>query len=602
MHLKLLLSRGLLIVIAILLIVMAIRNREQVKNTVSKFFTELTHPLNLAIFRIVIFVTLIKFINIPRIVWFSQMPEQLQFLPGNLGWVFNYLPVNAEVAKVTSILMLVFCFTGAIGLFSRTSALLVTILGFYVLGIPQLWGKVNHYNHLLWFPAILAVSRCGDFFSVDAVVAAWKRADRGIVNPPTASRIYTLPLRFVWLLMGVIYFFPGFWKFWNSGYQWAWSDNLTFQMYRKWLELDGWTPIFRIDQYPLLNRTSGLWTIAWEISFVFLIFLPKWRPFAVLMGLFFHNMTQLFMRISFWTLQACYVAFFNWHKIFGNIGRWLFPQPMYVIYDGNCQLCRRTIASIRVFDIFRRINYVNALDDETLKNFDLLWLEPHSILQDMHTVVGKKSWRGFSAYRVLSRRLPVFWLILPLMYLPPIPKIGDRIYRQVADSRTCSIVKTPLNNQTTVSSKFGKGIDLRKIITVGILFLFLSIFYGIKMETVAWPFSCYPTFSWVQGERQEFLEVVPINASGEVIPFSKEIVKKHLSPPRFDSLVKKLIGSNEPNKNSPQLQAFWQLFARNDPSLQQAKLIKFYRVQLWLSPERQSENPINKELYYQLKL
>ena len=116
---KLLLSRGLLIIIAILLIVMAIRNREQIKNTVSKFFTESTHPLNLAVFRIVIFVTLILFINVSTIVWFSQMPEQLQFLPGNLGWVFNYLPINAEIAKVTSILMLAFCFTGAIGLFSR---------------------------------------------------------------------------------------------------------------------------------------------------------------------------------------------------------------------------------------------------------------------------------------------------------------------------------------------------------------------------------------------------------------------------------------------------------------------------------------------------
>ena len=602
MDLKLLLSRGLLIIIAILLIVMAIRNREQIKNTVSKFFTESTHPLNLAVFRIVIFVTLILFINVSTIVWFSQMPEQLQFLPGNLGWVFNYLPINAEIAKVTSILMLVFCFTGAIGLFSRTSALLATILGFYVLGIPQLWGKVNHYNHLLWFVAILAVSRCGDVFSVDAVIAAWKRADRGIVNPPTASRIYTLPLRFVWLLMGVMYFFPGFWKVWNVGYQWAWSDNLTFHMYRKWLELDGWTPIFRIDQYPLLNRTSGLWTIVWELSFIFLLFLPKWRPFAVLMGLFFHNMTQLFMRISFWTLQVCYVAFFDWYKIFGFIGRWLFPQSMYVIYDGNCQLCRRTIASIRVFDIFGRINYVNALDDEALKNCDLLWLEPHSILQDMHTVVGKKSWRGFSAYRVLSRRLPIFWSILPLMYLPPIPKIGDRIYRRVADYRSCSIVKTPLKDRTTDSDRFGRRINSRGIITVGILFLFLSVFYGIKMETVAWPFSCYPTFSWRQAPHQKFLEVVPLNSSGEVIPFSKAIVKQHLSPPRFESLVKKLVNIDDPSESNSRLQALWQLLARNDPRLQQAALVKFYRVKLWLSPERQQENPTDKELYYQLKL
>ena len=599
---KLLLSRVFLIVIAILLMVLAIRKRAQVKDTVNKFFTESTHPLNLAVFRIVIFITLIQLINVPKIVWFSQMPEQLLSLPGNLGWLFNYLPINANVALVTSVLMLVFCFTGAIGLFSRTSALLATILGFYVLGLPQLWGKVSHYNHLLWFLAILAVSRCGDFLSVDAIVSAWKRADRSTVNPPSSSKIYALPLRFVWLLMGVMYFFPGFWKLWRSGYQWAWSDNLIFHMYKKWFELDGWTPIFRIDHYPLLNKTSGLWTIVWEISFIFLILLPKWRFFAVFMGLFFHNMTQLFMRISFWRLQVCYVAFFDWYGILHRLGRWLFPQPMYVVYDGNCKICRRTIASVRVFDIFGRITYVNALEHKTLQNLDLVWLESDALLKDMHTVVGKKYWRGFSAYRVLSRRLPILWLILPLMYLWPIPRIGDRIYRKVADSRTYSISKTLLKEQTAVSFKFTRRINLQIVTAVGILLLFFSIFYGIEMETKAWPFSCYPTFSWIQGPQQETLEVVPLNPSAEVIPFSKKRARKYISTARFDSLIRELINNNNPSQKNSRLKAFWQLVARNDPPLQQATSVNFYRVKIWLSPERQQENPISRELFYQLKL
>ena len=44
------------------------------------------------------------------------------------------------------------------------------------------------------------------------LVAAWKRANRGVTDPPGPSRTYALPIRFVWLLMGLIYFFPGFWN------------------------------------------------------------------------------------------------------------------------------------------------------------------------------------------------------------------------------------------------------------------------------------------------------------------------------------------------------------------------------------------------------
>lgn len=601
MNSKLLLSRGFLVGVAIVLIVLAIRNRGRVKDTINRFFTESTHPLNLAIFRIVIFLTLIQLIDVPKLVWYSQMPKELLSLPGNLGWLFHYLPIEPNVALVTSILMLVFCITGAVGLFSRTSALLVTILGFYVLGLPQLWGKVSHYNHLLWFPAILAVSRCGDYLSVDAVVAAWRSADRGTVDPPSSAKIYALPLRFVWLLIGVMYFFPGFWKLWRSGYQWAWSDNITFHMYKKWFELGGWTPIIRIDQYPLFNRMSGLWTILWEISFIFLIFLPKWRPFAIFMGLLFHNMTQLFMRISFWRLQVCYVAFFDWQRIFQRLGRWFFPQPMYVIYNGNCQLYRRTIACVRVFDIFGRVTYVNALNEKALQDFDLVWLES-DIVTDMHTVVGKNYWRGFSAYRVLSRRIPILWLILPLMYLSPVTKIANRLYRQVADSPNGSAIKTSFKQPTAVRFKFNRQINLQMITAVGIMLLFFSIFYGIKMETKAWPFSCYPTFSWIQGPRTQTLEVVPFNSSAEVMPFSKEKARKYISTARFDSLIRKLINQNDQSPQNSRLQAFWQLVVRNDPSLQAATSVKFYRAQVWLSPERQSENPIARELLYQLEL
>jgi len=130
-----------------------------------------------------------------NIVWFSSIPPELRFPPPGLHWLLAHLPINETWAWGASVLMLVFCFTAAVGLFTRTSAIACLILGFYVLGIPQFYGKINHYHHLLWFTAILAASPCADVLSIDAIRWSWKRADNESTEPPGPANVYALPLR-----------------------------------------------------------------------------------------------------------------------------------------------------------------------------------------------------------------------------------------------------------------------------------------------------------------------------------------------------------------------------------------------------------------------
>ena len=101
-----------------------------------------------------------------------------------------------------------------------------------------------------------------------------------------------MPLRFVQLLLGLIYFFPGFWKVWWGGLDWVLSENLKFQMYLKWMEVSSWTPFFRLDQYPLLYKSAAIAAVAFELSFIFLIFLPRLYVFAPLGGLIFLVVTD----------------------------------------------------------------------------------------------------------------------------------------------------------------------------------------------------------------------------------------------------------------------------------------------------------------------
>ncbi|MFN6499278.1 MAG: DCC1-like thiol-disulfide oxidoreductase family protein [Nostoc sp. DedQUE01] len=600
-------SRIIFISIGIQVLVLGIQKRHYVRKIVREFFTGKTYPLNLAIFRIFLFGTIFLQVNqiFSKVVWFSQLPKELIIPPFGAKWVFPALiPINATLAQTASWLLLVCSFTAMIGLFTRTSAWLTVILSFYVMGIPQFYGKVNHDHHLLWFAAILALSRCADVLSLDAIFMAWKRADRGQIEPPGISRIYALPLRFVWLLFGVIYFFPGLHKVWKPGFDWAFTDNLKYQIYSIWLErneIQGWMPLLRIDQYPILYHLSAIGSICFELSFIFLVFLPATRYIAAFGGLLLHNMIAAVMYIQFLSLQRCYVAFFDWNAIFHWIGYRLFANDMYVVYDGNCQLCRRTIATLKVFDIFGRLTFVNALDEQALTSHNLLWLDSQALLADMHAVLQRKSWKGFQAYRVLAVRIPIFWLILPLLYVWPIPEIGKNIYRRVADSRTCSLPQAEIPE--TTKPNYQPRTYSQALTVIASLLLIGNILLGLVEKRGGWPLACYPTFSEILGPQVQTLEVVPVNAIGVPVSYKLLDFKKKMGSERFKGLAANILHrSKNTIEKEQKLSALWRAISRSAPNIEQAKSVQFYNTTLWTDPEKRSENPANRSLIYQLKL
>lgn len=91
---------------------------------------------------------------------------------------------------------------------------------------------------------------------------------------------------------------------------------MKLQMYAKWAELGNWTPGLRIDRYRWLCALAGVGTVAFEVSFLPLVFFRRRRPWLIIAGLTFHNFTGLLMRIWFLPLQAMYVALVNWDPLF----------------------------------------------------------------------------------------------------------------------------------------------------------------------------------------------------------------------------------------------------------------------------------------------
>ena len=114
-------------------------------------------------------------------------------------------------------------------------------------------------------------------------------------------------------------------------------------------------------------------------------------------------------------------------------------KPLYVLYDGNCGFCRRAVAVLTTLDISHRLTLVNARDRAEIEKNSLGWLEENALIKDMHAVMDKKIWQGYGAYRKIARHLPLLWMLWPFLWIWPIPWLGRRIYRHVADSRSCEL-------------------------------------------------------------------------------------------------------------------------------------------------------------------
>jgi hypothetical protein len=234
--------------------------------------------------------------------------------PPGLEWLAEVMVPAWPLVDVGIVSFYLACCCSLLGLFTAVSTLTAATLGFFVLAIPQLYGKVNHHHFLLWFLVLLATSPCGLTLSLDA---AWARRRGGprylLATTPSPT------IRWAWLLLGGFYFSAGFWKLMNTGPAWISSGNLRLMLFKKWLELGGWTPSLRLDRYSALLTASAVWVLVFELGFVFAIVLWKRRSLAAIAGLLFHWSTFFTMRIMFLALQMCYVCFVDWRKLVGHL-------------------------------------------------------------------------------------------------------------------------------------------------------------------------------------------------------------------------------------------------------------------------------------------
>jgi hypothetical protein len=203
----------------------------------------------------------------------------------------------------------------ALGILSGITVPFATILVLWLYALPHFDGKVDHgMHHLAWFAILLSFTRCSDTLSVNSLFRNVCQSRSPFHAPPDATH-YALPVRIMWLLIGQLYFFPGFWKFWNVGIDWGRSGNMANHLYDKWLEIGHFEPVIPIHEYPLLLTAMGIGTLLFEMLFFIAIFNKYARCGVIVVGIAFHVGTSLFMGIFFRDLLLCYLVFVPWTSI-----------------------------------------------------------------------------------------------------------------------------------------------------------------------------------------------------------------------------------------------------------------------------------------------
>lgn len=112
------------------------------------------------------------------------------------------------------------------------------------------------------------------------------------------------------------------------------------------------------------------------------------------------------------------------------------PGKGIVLFDGDCPFCRLGVRIVGRLDWLNRLHVQNVRDEANLPP-EAAAIPVKARLDEMHLLTPdrKHSPAGFAAFRWMAWRLPLTLPIAPLLYLPGVPWVGNRVYRWVARNR-----------------------------------------------------------------------------------------------------------------------------------------------------------------------
>lgn len=334
-----------------------------------------------------------------------------------IDWV-QKSPDALVVFFVWAFIITWFCFL--IGLFSQISCILMTACCYYFYALNDF-----HIGTLSWDILLVTlflmclIPYHGDYFSMDALrrgdIDAWRRKRPFFIQ------------RLLQLQVASTFFFTGLYKITGEG-NWITGNPIYYLMN---CPPQGVTKNFLLKEWmaghPAFCHTTGLMIVATELSLPFLLFIPKTRRAAIILGLCWHILLILTLdvpAIFLFLFPAQMMLFIHPQKITDWIQakRRINAQSprARIIYDGECGFCRASIRVLQVMDLWGKLEYVPG---------------PKGMSEMRLDCPDGKTYAGFFAFRRLAWMLPMLYPAIPVVHFPGSGIMGPLIYRWVAHNR-----------------------------------------------------------------------------------------------------------------------------------------------------------------------
>ncbi len=408
----------------------------------NRFFFEPQSPLPIAAYRILLGLLVLAnhALLLPDVDdWFSDRGAisfaTAKKVSGGLGWnLFDLLPHTDASVWFMFILSCCAAFTLMIGLFTRASAvvLFLTLISLHHRN-PIVLNSGDTFFRIATFFVIF--SQAGAALSIDRLIriALGKESGQPPPGAPWAMRMIQIQLAFlyvyafVWKVMGTM---------WMSGTAVYYTARLA----------EFWRfPVPYVFEHVWTMKIWSWATLFVELALGTLVWIKELRYWVLLSGVLLHLGIEYSMNIPLFAfiMISTYITFvepehlqrfFNWFRT-----RWNsvtgFTKPIPVLYDGKCSFCIRSVEIVRQLDVFHRLAFHSMQD--LSKQPELPDFNPERGEKEMlaHTPNG---WLGgYFAFRWIAWHLPLFWPIVPFLYLRPLSVIGDRLYKRIAARRYC---------------------------------------------------------------------------------------------------------------------------------------------------------------------
>ena len=292
----------------------------------------------------------------------------------------------------------------------------------------------------------LMISPCGAAWSLDALrrrVKTYRDPDAGFEMPAARSRaepamIAPWSVRLMQIQLVIIYLFNGINKLNLS----ETNDYLTGEAVY-WVLNDLTLTRLAYDMLlaPLwLCRLLSWGTLVFELGFVVFVFIPRLRPWLLLGGVLFHEGIFITMEIGWFSqMTLCFYPVFLSGASVAAFAAWLArsrsAKKYVVCFDTFCPVCRRSKFALELFDVGRRITYLDIHDRDAMQRA-LPQVTYTQALREMLVIApdGKVT-GGFDAFRTIAWVLPAAYVLIPFLSLPGVAWVGRRVYKAVARNR-----------------------------------------------------------------------------------------------------------------------------------------------------------------------